>query len=117
MDVLNEISEKNCPACDVGPAGREVGYLSPGSCIDYAYDELKVILYRFIIYYRLNILLLLKYTIKILIFKMKFHTKVEQYQVSYKCRSLLNRENKEYNKNLKIIIIHVSLKQKASINF
>ena len=29
----------NCPA---GAAGKEVGYLCPGTCLDYAYDTLKV---------------------------------------------------------------------------
>jgi hypothetical protein len=28
--------------CDAGSAGKEIGYLSPGSCIDYSYDELDV---------------------------------------------------------------------------
>lgn len=42
IDVLERLQANYCPSCDVGNAGREVGYLSPGSCIDYAYDELKV---------------------------------------------------------------------------
>lgn len=42
MDVLGDLQHKYCPSCDVGAAGEEVGYLSPGSCIDFAYDELKI---------------------------------------------------------------------------
>lgn len=42
IDVLDKLQDNYCPSCDVGAAGREVGYLSPGSCIDYAYDELKI---------------------------------------------------------------------------
>lgn len=44
IDVLDKLQDNYCPSCDVGAAGREVGYLSPGSCIDYAYDELKVLI-------------------------------------------------------------------------
>ena len=42
MDVLTKLAENHCPLCDVGSAGKKVGYLSPGSCIDFAYDKLKV---------------------------------------------------------------------------
>lgn len=42
MDILNNIQDKYCPMCDAGSAGKEIGYLSPGSCIDYSYDELDV---------------------------------------------------------------------------
>ena len=42
VDILDTLQNKYCPSCDVGAAGKEVGYLSPGSCIDYAYDELKI---------------------------------------------------------------------------
>jgi hypothetical protein len=43
LDVLGELQDRYCPSCEVGAAGREVGYLAPGSCIDYAYDELNVL--------------------------------------------------------------------------
>lgn len=42
LDILGVLQNNYCPSCDVGAAGREVGYLSPGSCIDYAYDELNI---------------------------------------------------------------------------
>lgn len=42
IDVLDRLKNNYCPSCDVGNAGTEVGYLSPGSCIDYAYDGLNV---------------------------------------------------------------------------
>ena len=42
MDILDDLQEKHCPTCEVGSVGKEIGYISPGSCIDYAYDELKV---------------------------------------------------------------------------
>ncbi|CAD8066346.1 unnamed protein product [Paramecium primaurelia] len=42
MDILNDISGKYCPSCDVGVASQAIGYLAPGSCVDYAYDELKI---------------------------------------------------------------------------
>jgi hypothetical protein len=41
-EVLDNLSDRYCPSCEVGAAGREVGYLAPGSCIDYAYDELSI---------------------------------------------------------------------------
>ncbi len=30
--------------CDVGAAGKDVGYLCPGTCLDYAYENLAVTL-------------------------------------------------------------------------
>lgn len=42
MDILNNIQDKYCPTCDAGSTGKEIGYLSPGSCIDYSYDELDI---------------------------------------------------------------------------
>lgn len=42
IDVLKDLQNRYCPSCDVGAAGEQVGYLSPGSCIDFAYDELKI---------------------------------------------------------------------------
>ncbi len=36
-DVLKEIDNKYCN-CPSGAAGKEVGYLCPGTCLDYAYD-------------------------------------------------------------------------------
>jgi len=37
LDVLNKMNPKYCN-CDVGAAGKEVGYLCPGTCLDYIYD-------------------------------------------------------------------------------
>lgn len=41
MAVLGELNPKHCQ-CESGAAGKEVGYLCPGTCLDYAYDTLKV---------------------------------------------------------------------------
>lgn len=41
LDTLTVVNEKYCN-CEQGAAGAEVGYLSPGTCLDYAYDKLKV---------------------------------------------------------------------------
>ena len=41
MNVLSELNPKHCN-CNAGAAGREVGYLCPGTCLDYAYDTMKV---------------------------------------------------------------------------
>jgi Zinc carboxypeptidase len=41
IDILHEINPKYCD-CEVGAAGAGVGYLSPGTCLDYAYDKLKI---------------------------------------------------------------------------
>lgn len=41
LEILNTMNEKYC-GCDVGAAGDKVGYLCPGTCLDYAYDRLKV---------------------------------------------------------------------------
>ncbi len=41
MNVLKELNPKHC-RCSAGSAGKEVGYLCPGTCLDYAYDKLKV---------------------------------------------------------------------------
>lgn len=42
MDILNDLSDKYCPSCDVGVASEAIGYLAPGSCVDYAYDALGI---------------------------------------------------------------------------
>lgn len=42
VDILDNLQNNHCPTCEVGSAGQAIGYLSPGSCIDYAYDELGV---------------------------------------------------------------------------
>lgn len=41
MSVLNQLNPKHCQ-CSAGAAGKEVGYLCPGTCLDYAYDTMKV---------------------------------------------------------------------------
>ncbi len=41
LDILSQIDKKYCD-CEVGAAGAEIGYLSPGTCLDYAYDKLKI---------------------------------------------------------------------------
>lgn len=40
MGVLKELNPKHCQ-CNSGAAGKEVGYLCPGTCLDYAYEALK----------------------------------------------------------------------------
>jgi hypothetical protein len=42
MDVLNQVSAKHCDQCKVGSCGQQVGYLSPGTSMDYAYDDMQV---------------------------------------------------------------------------
>jgi hypothetical protein len=37
LDVLNKLNPKYCN-CDVGAAGKQVGYLCPGTCLDFIYD-------------------------------------------------------------------------------
>lgn len=41
LNVLSQINSKHC-SCRNGAAGKEVGYLCPGTCLDYAYDSLQV---------------------------------------------------------------------------
>jgi hypothetical protein len=41
LNVLSEINSKHC-TCNNGAAGKEVGYLCPGTCLDYAYENLKI---------------------------------------------------------------------------
>lgn len=41
MSVLSQLNPNHCK-CSTGSAGKEVGYLCPGTCLDYAYDKLKV---------------------------------------------------------------------------
>lgn len=39
---MESVNEKYCVECTVGAAGKEVGYLCPGTCLDYAYDNVEV---------------------------------------------------------------------------
>jgi Zinc carboxypeptidase len=39
MSILNPLNRKYCN-CEAGAAGKEVGYLCPGTCLDYMYDKL-----------------------------------------------------------------------------
>lgn len=41
LEILNKMNPKYCN-CDVGAAGKDVGYLCPGTCLDYAYENLAV---------------------------------------------------------------------------
>jgi hypothetical protein len=41
LDVLTKIDGKYCD-CPKGAAGKEVGYLCPGTCLDYAYVSTRV---------------------------------------------------------------------------
>lgn len=40
MGILTQLNSRYC-ACAAGPAGKEVGYLCPGTCLDYMYDRLR----------------------------------------------------------------------------
>lgn len=42
MDILNKIKTKYCEVCHVGAPSKLIGYKSSGTCLDYAYDILKV---------------------------------------------------------------------------
>ncbi|CAD8106529.1 unnamed protein product [Paramecium sonneborni] len=42
MQILTEVREKHCETCKMGSCGHEIGYLSPGTSMDYAYDDLKI---------------------------------------------------------------------------
>ena len=37
VNIINKLNPDYCQ-CPSGPAGKEVGYLCPGTCLDYAYD-------------------------------------------------------------------------------
>ncbi len=39
LDVLHFINNNYCKECGLGAAGKEVGYLCPGTCIDYFYEK------------------------------------------------------------------------------
>ena len=41
-EVLTEIKEKFCSICQVGAPSKNIGYQSSGTCLDYAYEKLKV---------------------------------------------------------------------------
>lgn len=38
--IIDKLNPTYCQ-CPSGPAGKEVGYLCPGTCLDFAYDEVK----------------------------------------------------------------------------
>ena len=40
VNIINKLNPEYCE-CPSGPAGKEVGYLCPGTCLDYVYDEVK----------------------------------------------------------------------------
>jgi hypothetical protein len=41
LKILNDLNNKYCGlSCDVGAAGKEVGYLCPGTSLDWVYDNL-----------------------------------------------------------------------------
>ncbi len=40
LKILEDMNAKYCKDCEVGAAGKEVGYLCPGTSLDYVYDEL-----------------------------------------------------------------------------
>jgi len=39
LEILEKLNPNYC-SCSVGAAGKEVGYLCPGTCLDYIYDDL-----------------------------------------------------------------------------
>lgn len=41
MNIVTKINEKYCNECGVGAAGKEVGYLCPGTCLDYIYENVR----------------------------------------------------------------------------
>jgi hypothetical protein len=45
MEVIKNVYSKYCDQCKVGSCGKEVGYLSPGTSMDYAYDDMNVLVY------------------------------------------------------------------------
>ncbi len=54
LKALNRLNKDYCD-CKMGPAGLNVGYTSPGTSLDYAYDQLKVpYSYAFEIYSQYN---------------------------------------------------------------
>ena len=44
MDVLSDIRESRCKQCKMGSCGKEIGYLSNGTSMDWAYDEMKALI-------------------------------------------------------------------------
>ena len=40
INIIDKLNPDYCQ-CPSGPAGKEVGYLCPGTCLDYAYDNAK----------------------------------------------------------------------------
>ncbi len=41
LQILRELNPIYCN-CQMGAAGKEVGYLCPGTCLDYAYEKITV---------------------------------------------------------------------------
>jgi hypothetical protein len=41
LEILGTINDSYCN-CSMGAAGKEVGYLCPGTCLDYAYAKTQV---------------------------------------------------------------------------
>ncbi|EAS00566.2 zinc carboxypeptidase family protein (macronuclear) [Tetrahymena thermophila SB210] len=41
INIVSDIQKKYCKNCSVGAAGKEVGYLCPGTCLDYIYETLE----------------------------------------------------------------------------
>ena len=39
LDILDNIGTFYCKSCGIGAAGKEVGYLCPGTCLDFFYDK------------------------------------------------------------------------------
>jgi len=40
ISIVEDVNDKYCKECGVGAAGKEVGYLCPGTCLDYVYENL-----------------------------------------------------------------------------
>ena len=40
MEISKEINRDHCN-CEMGAAGKQVGYVCPGTCLDYAYEKIK----------------------------------------------------------------------------
>lgn len=40
-NIMSEINDEYCVDCSVGAAGKEVGYLCPGTSLDYVYENLE----------------------------------------------------------------------------
>lgn len=38
--IMSKVNDKYCGECSVGSAGKEVGYLCPGTSLDYVFENL-----------------------------------------------------------------------------